>query len=734
MLNDVLFSWKNAGGEDPWLHLRVEEAHGVEEISQLYRWDLHLIRTPEAPPISVASLIDQPAALAFFTNTFPSNRLIHGIITGAEEVEQEDQGYFFRVTMEPFLMRASLMRKSVIYLEKTIRQIVDQVLSRKLGGLGLDQTSHRDEVGESDLAGIKLGKSGYAWRLQDTRRVDDPLVLPYCVQYQETDFDFLNRILENEGISYHFEHTDAECILVLCDHDLGRRRIPSNHPLGTKLEARELKKLRQINHLRPSSVRLSDYNWKNPNLNLIATSSQQTPLEFSEIPGSYEHSQETGRVLSEKRIQRFDNERQLFQAIGDCRLLSAGTIFALEYSTPKFDNNYLVTRISHSLKNTYHHQIEFVKAASESNGQESNFRPIRRTPKPRISGSQTAIVTAEPNLPQEINVGGPLDQGCVRVRFHWDIFLPREQEPSSNWIRVSQVFAGASHGAIWNPRVGNEVIVEFLEGDPDRPIITGRVYNGLNPPPENISAKPTFSCLKSMTSPADGNFNMLSFEDQQGKEEIYLHAARDHNQLVKHNASRQVGVDDSTNVGGSQSISVAGSQSTGAGSISMSSGSFVTVSASSYMSADAGSTMSLFAGTSIEQASTAIGIRANTIEVEAQSSLKASGGSLVDISSGSVMNVSSGGNLNISSPWIDISGSAKIRSFSAVHEIHGPLIILRSSTMKISGNTVDIDGAGTTNVNGGTVNVNGGTVKIKGGSITIEGGTVTVKGGEIKLN
>src|SRR5690606_2075652 len=129
----------------------------------------------------------------------------------------------------------------------------------------------------------------------------------------------------------------------------------------------------------------------------------------------------------------------------------------------------------------------------------------------------------------EIHVGGPSDLGCVRLRFRWDMDDARcAEEPSSCWVRVSQFFAGADHGALWHPRVGDEVIVEYLDGDPDRPIVTGRVYNGIRPAPENATQRPTYSAIKSNTSPYNGNYNLLAFEDLQGNEEIIIHAARDY--------------------------------------------------------------------------------------------------------------------------------------------------------------------------------------------------------------
>jgi type VI secretion system secreted protein VgrG len=179
-----------------------------------------------------------------------------------------------------------------------------------------------------------------------------------------------------------------------------------------------------------------------------------------------------------------------------------------------------------------------------------------------VHGTQTAVVTAEAGQDQEINVGGPADVGCVRVRFHWDRDAARHRsEPTSCWLRVSQMFAGGrGHGAMFHPRVGDEVVVDYLEGDPDQPIVTGRVYNGRNLSPENATGRPTYSCIKSMTSPFNGNYNMIAFDDLQNEEKFIVHAARDYIEEILHDSSRSVANFDSIKVFGDQSVWIKGSQ------------------------------------------------------------------------------------------------------------------------------------------------------------------------------
>jgi type VI secretion system secreted protein VgrG len=193
-----------------------------------------------------------------------------------------------------------------------------------------------------------------------------------------------------------------------------------------------------------------------------------------------------------------------------------------------------------------------------------SFRPERLTPSPRVYGSQTAVVTAEPGQSHEINTGGEADLGCVRLRFAWDQDLGRHaEEPTSCWVRVSQMFAGGrGHGALLHPRVGDEVIVDFLEGDPDRPIITGRVYNGRNLAPDNATESPTTSYIKSMSTPYDGNYNMIAFDDQQGEEKFIVQAARDYLGTTKHDHGERVGRDATTTVGRNRAVQVDGDDHT----------------------------------------------------------------------------------------------------------------------------------------------------------------------------
>ncbi|WP_437688302.1 type VI secretion system Vgr family protein [Sorangium sp. So ce176] len=717
MASDFSFAWEGANRSDdgPWHHLRVLEFRGRESISGLYAFEIDLVRLHHTPDVDVTDLVGKLASLRIATKDSPPFRLIHGQISAAEELGEVQLGTRYRVTLAPPFWRATMLKKSIIYLEKTIQQIVESVLARTSWGAGLVASSGQPAEDDGDESTFRPAKATFAWRVIDMGRIADVTARSYCVQYQESDFDFVSRLLEEEGISYHFEHTKGECVLVLSDNDGGRPRLDPARPLGPGILARKVSDVRMGSRVQPTSVVLNDYNWRKPKLDLLASApAGATESAVYEHPGRYEESRETGERLAEQRALRLDADREWAAASGACRLLGAGTLFTLEHPTSKWSGSYLVTAIEHSAhepgyfaapagQEPYRCRFEAIRCGRSGEDAPSRFVPARVAPRPRIHGSQTGVVTAEPSdQDAEINVGGPSAIGCVRVRFHWDIDVGRHaKEATSCWVRVSQMFAGGrGHGAIWHPRVGDEVVVDFLEGDPDRPLITGRVYNGINLPPENATKRPTYSAIKSYTSPFNGNYNLLSFEDAQGEEEIRLHAARDLTTEVTRSARRTVGVDDATEVGGDQSTQVAGSQSTSAGAITQSAGTTVAVRSGAEMTLSAGTTLTGSAGDNMS-----LGAGGNnTITAGSHLSLGAP-----------VIEITGEGNINVDAPWIDIKGGPKLRAGAALVEVNGAATVL-------------INGGNSISIKGGTVNVSGGTVNVAGD------GTVTIKGAVVNLN
>ncbi|MBK6513601.1 MAG: type VI secretion system tip protein VgrG [Polyangiaceae bacterium] len=691
--------------EGPWGQLIVLEARGREEISAPYEYVIDLALADGASEVDHEALLGAKATLRIMTDAEPAVRLVHGLVVEVEELSVE-KGSRLRVKLAPPYARARLYRKCVIHVDQTIKDVLVETLERGSTGMQLTASGgERAEPADGDWGSYSGFKATYALRVTDVARLEDVEARPYSVQYEESDVDFVSRILEEEGIAYHFEHTAEECVLVLADADAGRRDVAGSVALSQDKLHQESRNVRAGGRLRPKAVALLDYDHRKPDLALVggSPSAGSEPMTI-ESPGRFAFSNALGEHLARSREEQLDSERRFVSLDTNARGLSAGSLFALEH--PKFGGTYLAHRLEVQLRQrmsfaaadgepTYTARVEGLFSCEAQASPASKFRPARRTARPRIVGSQTAVVTAEVGQDQEINVGGEGDFGSVRVRFHWDRDSARhEQEPTSCWVRVSQMFAGGrGHGAMFHPRVGDEVIVDHLDGDPDRPIITGRVYNGKNLSPENATQRPTYSCIKSMTSPYDGNFNMMAFDDLQGEEKYIVHVARDFIMNVRHNSARFVANFDKVHVKGDQETLIEGQQDfviQGNQNFEVQSNQVVHIGATQTTSIDANQNFSV------------------------ASSRFTNIGSMDALAVGALIMRSAGGAIRDSAPTITvegdeitISGSASVTVKSAAH------VTVEAPTIDVSGGTVNIHGSGTVNVVGkGTVNITGGLINL----------------------
>ena len=541
---DFSFTWDGASGPSgPWSHLEVVQIRGTEELSSPFRYELVLFARAAAQEVEPRALVSSRATLRIRTLSDPSCRLVHGIVAEAEELGGALDGMLYRVVLVPPIVRAAHRKRCRIFLEKTIRQIIDAVLTGDPLLARSDGASA--DAGDEHDAGYSPAAEVFAWRVSQSPRVDQRYARPYCVQYNESDLAFVSRLLEEEGITYHYEHGAGTCILVLSDADSGRARLSPFAPLGD-VPGRGVGSMKLGARLRPRVVTLDDYNWRNPSLEMRAQASSTGGVDGlfeTTYPGGFVDSPGQGAPLAAALAERNDVEAAYAVGEGTVRLLSAGALFSLQHPKPRYEGEYLVTRLEVRAEQQgvlppggwtatgvpFSCRFECARRG----GAESHFRPERRTPRPRIHGSQTAVVTAEPsNTGAVVNVGAEI--GCVRVRFPWDKDTTRlAKEPSSCWIRVSQMFAGAGQGAVSHPRVGVEVIVEYLDGDPDRPIVSGRVYNGANLPPAVAVGQATATTLKSYSVPGGAQYNEIRFEDAAGAEELHFHAGRDMDTVVE---------------------------------------------------------------------------------------------------------------------------------------------------------------------------------------------------------
>ena len=514
--------------------VRVSRFEAREAISELFQVDLTL--TSDDKDIAFSDVVGKHGLLKIETEG-SEPRLLHGIVARFRHDEDGPQQSGYSATLVPGIWRLGQRYDARIFQAMTVPAILDKVLS----GAGI-----------ADHRAVLTGS--YAPR-------------EYCVQYRESDLAFISRLMEEEGIYYFFEHTDDKDTLVLADAPSapqpikGTDALPYKGGLGAMVSAEGVSRFSSSEAVRSGKVTLTDYNFKKPSLSLLssAKATLDSDLEVYDYPGEYELPSD-GSNLSKVRLE----EQQALRAVGEgesnCHRLTPGYLFSLTDHRRDADNRrYLITAVRHRGL----HGVQHIEGgAAPPSGQEGYtnafhvipsdvpFRPERRTPRPTVKGVQTAIVTGAAG--DEIHVD---EHGRVKVHFHWDR-KGKKDDTSSCWIRVSQLWAGAGWGAMWIPRVGHEVIVDFIEGDPDRPIITGRVYHGANVPPYPLPGEKTKSTIKSDSSKGGGGNNELRFEDKKGSEEIWLHGQKDWNIKIEHDKGQNVGHDESTSIGHDQSLDV----------------------------------------------------------------------------------------------------------------------------------------------------------------------------------
>jgi type VI secretion system secreted protein VgrG len=381
----------------------------------------------------------------------------------------------------------------------------------------------------------------------------------YCVQYDETDLDFVQRLLEHEGILYFFEHDEGKHTLVLTDAMSKLKPAPGYEKVpyhfegqGSRRDVEYITEWIPGSSVRPGAYAHTDYDFKKPGADLMAKSAQPFSHKLAagenyRQPGAH---LEVGRGdnLAAIRREEIQAVHQRIAAVGTVRGLFSGCTFKLD-GFPREDQNqeYLVVSAEYRLFDPGYRShadvdSENFKVILGVAPTALPYRPPRITPRPIMRGPQTATVVGPSG--QEIFTD---KYARVKVQFHWDR-LGKKDENSSCFVRVSQTWAGSGWGFIQIPRIGQEVIVDFIEGDPDLPIITGRVYNASQMPPYGLPASATQSGWKSDSSLGGGGYNELMFEDKAGSELVNFQAQKDHNLLVKHDRTKLVQHDQSDRI------------------------------------------------------------------------------------------------------------------------------------------------------------------------------------------
>jgi type VI secretion system secreted protein VgrG len=522
------FELKTPLGKDVLL---LKSMRGVETMSQPFQWKLDLLS--EKSDVEPDDILGKTVTIAM---SLPGgkSRYFHGYVTEFSLGGWSQKYNQYRAIVRPWYWLLTRTADCKIFQEKTVPQIFEEVVK---------------QYGFTDYQ-LKLSGTYEPWE--------------YCVQYRETDFNFLSRLLEQEGIYYFFLHAADKHTMVLADapgqhtKQAGYEKVPYYPPGGTDTQRERdyLESWVWTKSVQPGSFATTDFDFEKPRKSLSGSSTierkhSQASYEIFDYPAELSKL-EASQTEATAKIRIEELQSSYLIAHGHGTAAGLGTGFRFELSNfPRKDLNieYLITQGTYTLTvdsyETGTASGEEFTVAIEAIDAQTPFRPDRRTPKPVVQGAQTAIVVGKAG--EEIFTD---KYGRVKVQFHWDRY-GKQDEKSSCWIRVAQVWAGKSWGAIHIPRIGQEVIVSFLEGDPDQPIITGRVYNGDSMPPYGLPGNATQSGIKSRSSKGGGeaNFNEIRFEDKKGSEQLYIHAEKDQDTLVEHDETRQVGHDQTQKVG-----------------------------------------------------------------------------------------------------------------------------------------------------------------------------------------
>ncbi len=399
--------------------------------------------------------------------------------------------------------------------------------------------------------------------------------LDYCVQYRETDFDFVSRLMEEAGIYYFFEHTEDKHTMVLVDSMAKHKSKVDKSPIKWANSLKSVNTVmdwRSYEEVRSVKVTVGDYDYLAPATKIEATKSATNPPSKLGTMEVYEHPADVVQNSAKPEVQPADaaatqEAKILLEELTSMLAVSRGTTNAMDIAsgmTFKLDNhahddqnvNYLVVTANYRMEFGDHEAIEDLKSTKKRRVEgfecdfsaismsAGNFRPERSTPRPLMHGPHTAVVVGASGNEIETD-----KHGRVKVQFHWDR-LGKKDENSSCWVRVAHPWAGKGFGMLALPRVGHEVVVSFLDGNPDRPLITGSVYNGENVPPYELPKLATVSGVKTRSSKegtAD-TANELRFEDAKDKEYLWFQAQKDYFRLVKKNAFDMVGENETIKV------------------------------------------------------------------------------------------------------------------------------------------------------------------------------------------
>lgn len=568
----------------------------LEALGKPFELEVTVSRSREAGPLDLPAFLDQAASLRIASET--RWRTIHGIIICAEEIERTKLLYFYRFIIAPPSYRMTQRIRYRTFVDSTLRDVLTSLLQNKsmqsqggTGGLSEASEPSNPPSTSPSFDAYTAPMAKYRFAVSDDSRLDDDKLRAYVVQFAESDHDLFHRLLEEEGLTYFFEHADDAIVLVIVDkpgvvspfsREERCRLRPDQRGTGVR-ERETVRSLRKEQRLLWGGTIARDWDPARSQAPQQAQAEDDVPAggdsTRSADPALYTQNLFPSRdadvgepciTPANLAVERRAAERNQLIGRSTVRALEPGLKVTLGDDGEIYDDQTIVI----TAVRTFATQLQPEDTILDEepwglNGRghrgavyENEFialpeavpyRPKLVTPRPRIHGIQTAVVSADEvsGDPPEIHID---ERSWVRLRFPWDE-RAEEGKPSSCWVRVSQGWAGAGYGDLFVPRVGQEVLVAYLGGDPERPLVVGRVYNATHPVPYT---KPTISTIKSKSSPDSDGYNELRFDDEAGAEEVYLQAEKNLNELVKANHSTSVGGDQSNSVGGDQSNTVQG--------------------------------------------------------------------------------------------------------------------------------------------------------------------------------
>jgi type VI secretion system secreted protein VgrG len=506
--------------------LMLTDISGVEGVSMPFHLRLNLVS--EDAKISGRKLLRTPVVVSLQLED-GGTRHVHGLVSRFAQLGQRDDLTAYRMEVVPWLWFLSLSRDCKVFQKLSVPEIVEEVFRSQ---------------GYTDFE-FKCGTH--------PKR-------EYCVQYRETHFDFVSRLLEEEGIFYFFEHTDSKHTMVIADRNVGMPKPKSGSTLrmarGTVGERDVVTSLVREDAVHVGKMTVRNYDFLQPSLGLLNTIDGRGQEEVYHYPERHTTPEE-GERLARLRLEQEEAQGETVRGESSCRQLVSGHRFTLaDHFDANVNQTYIVLQVRYAASSSdyrswgsetsrYHNTFTAIPAGVP-------YRPPRVTRKSLVNGTQTARVVGPAG--EEIFVDA---HSRVKVQFYWDR-VGTKDEHSSCWVRVASSWAGRQWGMIHIPRIGQEVVVHFLEGDPDQPIIIGSVYNAEQQPPFSLPENKTVSGVRSRSSMGGGsdNFNEIRLEDAKGREQMYIHAEKDQDIVVENNRTDSVGSNETIQIGHDQSITV----------------------------------------------------------------------------------------------------------------------------------------------------------------------------------